>query len=99
MDAYEGGKHRPGTGPCKGGWLSSKYPMIGAHGDWTSEWATFQLDWTETWITMSVNGKLYANCECDNPPCPAASRSAVSDSVCRHTQTTRTPAGASDCPR
>jgi hypothetical protein len=50
-----------GGGGCKGGWLGSKYPMIGAHGDWTSNWAVFQLDWTETWITMSVNGKLYAN--------------------------------------
>jgi hypothetical protein len=60
VDAYTGGKHRGGGG-CKGGWLGSKYPMIGAHGDWTSNWAVFQLDWTETWITMSVNGKLYAN--------------------------------------
>jgi hypothetical protein len=61
VDAFEGGKHRPGTGPCKGGWLASHYPMIGAHGDWSTDWTVFQLDWTETFITMSVNGKLYAN--------------------------------------
>lgn len=59
VDAFEGGKNR--GGPCKGGWLASHYPVIGAHGDWSSDWNVFQLDWTETWITMSVNGKLYAN--------------------------------------
>ena len=29
VDAFEGGKHRGGA-KCKGGWLGSKYPMIGA---------------------------------------------------------------------
>ena len=59
VDAFEGGKNRGGA--CNGGWLASHYPVIGAHGDWSSDWSVFQLDWTETWITMSVNGKLYAN--------------------------------------
>ena len=59
VDAYERGKNRGGG--CKGGWLASQYKMIGAHGDWSSDWSVFQLDWTETWITMGVNGELYAN--------------------------------------
>ena len=59
VDAFEGGKNAGGA--CKGGWLASHYPTIGAHGDWSSDWSVFQLDWTENWLTMSVNGKLYAN--------------------------------------